>query len=101
MSVLTRVLDWVVSVTVERHRQPGQSCKTCRHFDDLTDPDDGDYLGKCAYLIDTLGWQKAFEINEYGGNWTHVDSWCSQWAEGPSLWQPVQQTKAESPADPL
>ncbi len=81
---------------VERDRSLDQKCGNCRHFVDCTDPEEGDYLGKCAWLIDTLGFQEALKIDEYGGPWAHVDEWCKHWEEGPSLWQPEEQPASDA-----
>jgi hypothetical protein len=86
-----------------RVRESGESCATCRHFSDLADPnepDDDDDIQKCGYLIDTLGFTKAIEIDPYGGPWIHRNSWCRQWEVGPSLWVRVESPQSSDAVDP-
>jgi hypothetical protein len=52
-TMLRKLLDWLVSVTVERQRLPGQSCESCCHFIDYRDPEDDpeEVNGYCAALV--------------------------------------------------
>ena len=59
-----------------RVRESGQSCLNCVHFADHFDPDEDpeEVDGYCCYDHDV-----GNRWNEYGGHWTHSESWCSEW----------------------
>lgn len=91
-------LNWLIRRTVERKRGERQSCATCCHFIDYrdTEPDD-EVNGYCSQLVNTLGFEKALNINPYGGGWTHHESWCRDWEGGAPVWGERQ---APLPAPP-
>lgn len=89
--MLAWFLDWIGRVTVERNRQPGQSCEACRYFIDYRDEEDPeDQFGYCGQLVAELGFDKALKINEYGGHWTHAGSWCQEWKGGEPVWSSAE-----------
>ena len=56
--------------------QHGQICYSCCHFIDYFDPteDPEDCDGYCSADL-ALG-----RDSEYGGHWTHSESWCRDWS---------------------
>lgn len=70
----------------ERSRPDGESCKNCRFVDDYSDTEPADEAN--AYCTRDFV-KTGFTVNEYGGHWTHTDSWCDGWEKGPSIWQRV------------
>ncbi len=57
----------------DERRPDGQSCKDCEFFIDHETPDD-DPNEPNGYCSNPTGHE------EYGGHWTHKDSWCSLFA---------------------
>lgn len=59
-----------------------RTCRHCQYFDDYsaTEPDD-EVNGYCtwAFFHD--------KSNEHGGHWSHTDSTCENFTEGPSIWR--------------
>lgn len=73
-----KLLQWIGRASAERTRREGERCETCRYFIDYRDiePDPDECNGYCCHdLINKVP-------NEYGGHWTHDQSWCASWLGG-------------------
>lgn len=70
------LLSWLRPKAIER--EPHQKCATCAHFADHSNPEDdpNEVNGYCCHPNHR---HKSSPHYEYGGHWTHSESWCQLW----------------------
>ena len=56
-------------------------CETCKHFEDLYDPEDDEPNNHSGYCEHPFHRTPESEHYEYGGHWTFQKSGCRMWDE--------------------